>query len=115
MGTMGVVACERCRIVRWWEGARPLDPSEGIARSFGSFELVDRLPALRAPAREVLVYRPPSRRARSRLSGFPPHQWLLAADDLWMCHDGETLQLCPTNPLLADNLGRLVGQHVNAR
>ncbi|MDP8958333.1 MAG: hypothetical protein M3N51_03830, partial [Actinomycetota bacterium] len=77
-----------------------------LARLFGEFDLVGRLPALRAPAPEVLVYRPPNRRAASRLAAFPRLSWLEAAPDLWLSHDGDHLLLAPIDPLLLQNLTR---------
>lgn len=101
-----VTYCPECREVEWWEGESLLDPDEGMARLFGRFDLVGRLPALGAPGPEVLVYQPPARQARGRLAAFPRGVWLEAAPDLWLSHDGERLLLCPSRPLLLDNLAR---------
>lgn len=113
-GSTGVVACGNCGAVEWWSDGRPLDPAEGMARLFGRFELVAKLPSLRAPGPETLAYRPSSRRATSRLAAFPPHQWLLVADGLWLSHDGATLLLCPTDPVLAANMSS-EGRHQEVR
>ena len=101
-----VATCSACLTIEWWGHGRPLDPEEGITSLFGEFDLVDRLPAVRAPAPEILVYRPPQRRARSRLEAFPELVWLEAAPDLWLSHDGTHLLLAPTDPLLLANLDR---------
>lgn len=101
-----VATCSACLTIEWWGQGRPLDPAEGLARLFGEFDLVDRIPAVHAPAPEILVYRPPQRRARSRLGVFPELVWLEAAPDLWLSHDGTHLLLAPTDPLLLANLDR---------
>ena len=103
-GSIGVIACDVCGAVEWWADGSPLDAAEGMARLFGRYELVSTMPSLGAPAREVLAYRPPSRRTRTRLDAFPTHQWLQVAQGLWLSHDGSTLLLCPTDPLLAANM-----------
>ena len=110
IGRTGVVACGTCGAVEWWTDGRPLDPAEGMASAFGSFEFVDSLRALHAPAGEVLVYRAPTRRLRQRLNYFPVNRWLLVSPGLWMSHDGEMLLLCPDNPVLAGNLRPATGQ-----
>lgn len=99
-----VIACGDCGEVSYMGGQRRLDPAEGLARLFGVFDLAARLPAVGAPAPEVLAYTPPSRRARSHLAAFPPGVWLEAAPELWLSHDGETLVLAPQNPLYLDNM-----------
>lgn len=102
----GVVACRSCGEVEWWSTDRLLDPAEGMARLFGQFDLVRTMPAVRAPAAEVLVYRAPNRRARKSLTPFPSGVWLEAHPGLWLTHDGENLLLAPTDPNLARNLIR---------
>jgi len=101
-----VVACEECGIVEWFGAQRPLDPTEGMAALFGDFHLVGRLPAVRAPGREVLLYGAPGRKARACLEAFPAHVWLQVDTTLWLSHDGEHLLLVPTSPLLMENLTR---------
>lgn len=101
-----VVACEACGLVEWLGAARPLDPSEGMAALFGDFRLVGRLPAVRAPGQDVLMYRAPNRKAQGHLGAFPAHVWLMVDDNLWLSHDGEHLLLVPTTPLLLENLTR---------
>ncbi len=96
-----------------WEGdevtfareGRALDPAEGMAALFGRFELLAKLQAVRSPGPEVLVYRPPTPRARRRLDLFPAHTWLHAERGLWLTHDGEHLLLAPTDPVMAGNMG----------
>jgi hypothetical protein len=103
---VGVVACAACGTVGWWGADLPLDPVEGMTRLFGQFDLLGSLPSLRAPSSEVLVYRPPNWRHRSRLKAFPQGVWLEVNPDLWLTHDGEHLLLAPTDPLLSTNLQR---------
>ena len=102
----GVSACPTCGSVEWWDAHRPLDPAEGMARLFGQFDLLGAVPAVRAPAMEVLVYRPPNRRARRALSVFPSGLWLEAHPGLWVTHDGDNLLLAAADPILARNLVR---------
>ena len=99
-----VIACGPCGTVEWLGANRSLEPAEGIAALFGGFRLVSRLPAVRAPGDEVLMYRAPSRRARTHLRTFPPYVWMKVDTNLWLSHDGEHLLLVPTTPLLLDNL-----------
>ncbi|HKZ29689.1 MAG TPA: hypothetical protein VJ482_08630 [Acidimicrobiia bacterium] len=101
-----VVACDACATVEWLGPTRSLDPTEGMAKLFGNFSLVGRLPAVRAPGQEVLLYRAPGREAWANLDAFPPHVWLQVDANLWLSHDGEHLLLVPTTPLLMDNLTR---------
>jgi hypothetical protein len=103
-----VVACERCGLVEWLGTTRLLDPSEGMAALFGDFHLEGRLPAVRAPGQDVLMYRAPNRKAQGRLDAFPAHVWLMVDTHLWLSHDGENLLLVPTTPLLMENLTRRV-------
>lgn len=100
------MACAGCGLVEWFGSTRPIDPAEGMARLFGRFELIDKLPAVRAPGPDVLMYRPPNRGARTRLAAFPAHVWLRVDDQLWLSHDGRYLMLVPTTPLLMDNVTR---------
>jgi len=77
-----------------------------MAALFGNFELVGRLPAVRAPGDEVLLYRAPGRKEQGSLEAFPAHVWLRVDEYLWLSHDGEHLLLVPTIPLLMENLTR---------
>ncbi len=106
VGELSVASCSACGQVEWWGADRPLDPAAGMTRLFGQFDLVGRLPGLRAPGPEVLVYRPPGRRDHTALSAFPQGHWVEAAPDLWLSHDGSHLLLSPTDPLLLENLDR---------
>lgn len=101
-----VVACADCGEVAWFRDGRWLDPAEGMAALFGEYDLVGRLEALSAPAAEVLLYRPPSKRWRSHLEAFPKHVWLEASPDLFLSHDGEHLLLAPLSHVYFDNLTR---------
>lgn len=106
LGSLAVVACGECGSVEWFEAGRPLDAAAGMAAAFGDFDLVGSVPAVGAPAPEVLCYRPPRRSARSALDALPPFTWLRVQQDLWLCHDGELMLLAPTDPLLVRNLTR---------
>ena len=90
--------------VTWHLGQVEIDPADGMARLFGSFVLIGCLPALRAPAPDVLLYAPPNRRARTHLDLFPAHTWVEAQPGLWLTHDEEVLMLAPADPLIARNL-----------
>ncbi len=106
VGRVAVSACADCGRVEWFSTSGPIDPAEAMAVLFGSFEMVGPLDALGAPAPRVLAYRPPSGRKRSNLDAIPRRVWLKAGPHLWMSHDGETLLLAPTRPLVFDNLSR---------
>jgi hypothetical protein len=101
-----VVACDECDTVEWWGATGALDPAEGMAALFGDFRLVGRLPTVRAPGQEVLMYRAPGRKTRTYLGAFPSHVWMRVDTHLWLSHDGEHLLLVPTTPLLMENLTR---------
>ena len=87
--------------VRFVADGTVLDPDEGMARLFGRFELVGRLPAVGSPGPEVLMYRPPSSRHRSCLSELPARMWLRVQPHLWLTHDGDHLLLAPTGASFA--------------
>ncbi|REK11563.1 MAG: hypothetical protein DWQ40_12300 [Actinobacteria bacterium] len=106
VGDLLVSACDKCRRVEWRSRDGEVDPSEGMAALFGSFELVGTLDALGSPAPEVLVYAPPSVRKRRNLLAFPKRVWVKAAPDLWLTHDGENLLLATNHRLLFENLTR---------
>jgi hypothetical protein len=101
-----IVACENCRRVEWSDVGGEIDPSEGMAALFGSYELIGSLDALGSPAPEVLVYRAPSAKRKRNLAPFPAHVWVKAAPDLWLTHDGENLLLATNHRLLFENLTR---------
>lgn len=102
---VGVVACEACETIDWWGETGLIDATEALRRLFGDLELVGRLPALAAPAPEVLVYRASTRRHRRHLGVFPEHVWLRAHPGLWLSHDGESLVLAPTDRSVTSRLG----------
>lgn len=106
MGRIAVTVCVDCGRVDWLSDDGPIDPAEGLANLFGSYDLVGHLDALAAPSPTVLVYAPPSSRKRRNLAGFPANHWLKVAPDLWLCHDGETLLLATNHKLLIENLTR---------
>lgn len=105
-GNLLVSACAGCSTVEWRDAAGEIDPAEGLAALFGSYELIGNLDALGSPAPEVLVYRPPSNRKKRNLAPFPAHVWVKAAPDLWLTHDGENLLLATNHRLLFENLTR---------
>ena len=102
---IGVVACADCQTVDWWDAAGVVDSTAALQRLFGDLELEGTLPALAAPAPEVLVYRADGRRARKVLGVFPRRVWLRAHPGLWLSHDGERLLLAPTDRSLVGRLG----------
>lgn len=106
VGGLYVAACATCRQVDWSDQSGELDPSEGMAALFGSFELIGTLDALGSPAPEVLVYQAPSVRKRRNLAAFPEKTWVKAAPDLWLTHDTERLLLATNHRLLFENLIR---------
>jgi hypothetical protein len=101
-----VTACEVCKRVEWNDGQGEIDPSEGMAALFGSFQFVGSLDAIGSPAPEILVYESPSARKRRNLLAFPAHVWVKAGPDLWLTHDGENLLLATNHRLLFENLTR---------
>jgi hypothetical protein len=101
-----VSACAQCRQVEWAGRDGEVDPSEGMATLFGNYELIGALDALGSPAPELLVYRAPSIKKRRHLIAFPKGQWVKAAPDLWLTHDGEKLLLATNHRLLFENLIR---------
>ncbi|HLF61791.1 MAG TPA: hypothetical protein VI980_11510 [Acidimicrobiia bacterium] len=106
VGRVAVAACADCGQVDWFSDAGPLDPAEGMAYLFGTYDLVDHLDALAAPAPSVLVYAPPSARKRRNLDVMPKHVWLKVGVNLWLSHDGQRLLLATNQQLLIDNLTR---------
>lgn len=105
-GKVAVIACGDCSRVEWFSASGPIDPAEGMAALFGSYDLIGPMDALGAPTSQVLVYQPPSTRKRANLKTMPRRVWLKAGPHLWMSHDGEVLLLAPTSPLVFENLIR---------
>ena len=106
VGRVAVSACAECGEVSWLSDAGPIDPAEGLAWLFGSYDLVAHLDALGAPAPTVLAYNAPSARKRNNLNALPKHVWLRVAPGLWLSHDGEILLLATNQALLLENLTR---------
>lgn len=88
-----VKVCGKCREVRFRCAEGSADPWEALAALFGDYRLVGRIDAIRAPAAEVLAYRPGRPENAAALEAAPPHRWFKAADRLWMCHDRSLLLL----------------------
>lgn len=106
VGRIAVAACADCGTIQWFSSEGPVDHAEAIAALFGDYDLVGPLHALGAPSDKVLAYVPPSGRRRKHLDALPMKVWLKAAPHLWMSHDGKTLLLATTQPLLFENLLR---------
>ncbi|CAN5753570.1 hypothetical protein BH23ACT5_BH23ACT5_22710 [soil metagenome] len=104
-GQTGVIACSDCGLVEWFGTSGPIDSAEAMAALFGSFDLIGSMPAIGAPAEQVLAYRP-TRARRGALSVLPAKTWLQAGPDLWLATDGATLLLASPNQLMVDNLTR---------
>lgn len=105
-GRIAISACADCGTVDWFSHAGAIDPAEGLAYLFGSYDLIGELDALGAPSAKVLVYSAPNGRRRRNLSALPANTWLKVAPHLWLSHDGEVLLLATDQPLLMDNLTR---------
>ena len=106
LGRVAVTACADCGLVGWLSDTGPIDPAEGLAYLFGSYDLIAHLDALGAPAPTVLAYRAPNVRKRKHLAALPKHVWLSVAPSLWLSHDGEVLLLATNQKLLLENLTR---------
>jgi hypothetical protein len=106
MGRVAVAACAECGEVSWLSDTGPVDPAEGMAYLFGSYDLVAHLDALAAPAPTVLAYNAPNARKRKNLAALPRRVWLRVAPNLWLSHDGEILLLATDHRLLLENLTR---------
>lgn len=104
-GRTSVVACGECGLLEFFGAGGLLDPAEGVAALFGNYDLVGPMAAVGAPARRVLVYRPPMGR-KGALGVLPEGVWLRAGADLWIASDRRTLMLATSNELLVDNLTR---------
>lgn len=106
MGRVAVAACEDCGTVDWFSDAGPIDPAEGLAHLFGSYDLIGQIDAVRAPSPRVLAYQPSSSRKGRNLMVMPAQVWLKVGPDLWLSHDNETLLLATNHELLIENLTR---------
>ena len=106
VGHIAVSSCEDCARIDWFSDTGPVDSAEAMAALFGTYDLVGPLDALNAPSSKVLAYAPPNGRKRKHLDALPKHVWLKAGPSLWMSHDGETLLLATTQPMLFENLTR---------
>lgn len=104
-GRTAVVACGSCGVLQFFGKTGPLDPAEGVAALFGSYDLIGPLPAVGAPARDVLAYRPPLRK-RGALGLLPLGEWLGVSEELWIASGGDVLLLATSNRLVVDNLTR---------
>jgi len=99
-----VVACGDCGEVSFRDAGGSVARRAGLARLFGQFDLEGSLPAVGAPAREVLLYRAPNGRARRGLHCIPSGAWLEVDDGLWLSHDGEHLLLAHDAPWITRRL-----------
>jgi hypothetical protein len=105
-GRTGVIACAGCGLVEWFgAGGRPVDSAEAMAALFGSYDLIGPVPAVAAPARRVLAYRP-NRGGKAALQLLPPRSWLHAGPQLWLATEGELLLLATPDELMVENLTR---------
>lgn len=104
-GRTGVLACGNCGLLEFFSAGRTLDPDEGMAALFGDYDLVSTLPAVGAPGRKVLAYRP-NRGGRRSLDLLPVATWMRAGARLWIASDGDFLLLATSDDLLVANLTR---------
>lgn len=106
IGQVAVSACAECGQIEWLSREGRLDHAEAVAALFGAYELIGPLDALGSPTDRVLAYSPPSHKKRRNLDALPKNVWLKAGPSLWMSHDGDTLLLATTEPVLLENLTR---------
>lgn len=106
VGRIAVSACADCGEIDWMSRDGWVDHAEAMAALFGSYDLIGPLDALGAPTDRVLAYSPPSPKKRRNLNALPKHVWLKAGPRLWMSHNGETLLLATSEPMLFENLTR---------
>lgn len=104
-GRTSVVACAACGLVQFFGPAGLLDPAEGMAALFGTYDLIDSVPAVGAPAPLVLAYRP-SRGKKGALGLLPPGCWLRVGSELWVAAGDGVLLLATPDRLMVDNLTR---------
>lgn len=104
-GRTSVVACAACGRVEFFGPAGALDPAEGMAALYGSYDLIGSLPAVGAPAPCVLAYRP-SRGRRGALDLLPPATWLRVESELWVAAGEAVLLLATPDRLMVENLTR---------
>ncbi len=104
-GDLRVGGCSACGEVRFRDVTGGSDPWNAIGALFGDYQLVGPVDTIRAPASEVLAYRPSQPADQAALKVTPPHQWFKANEHLWMCHDGQLLLLAHQWP----SVSRLIG------
>lgn len=104
-GRTSVVACGTCGLVQFFSPEGPLDPAEGMAALFGSYDLIGSLSAVGAPAPYVLAYRP-SRGKKGALGMLPPGTWLQVGGALWVAAREGVLLLATSDRLMVENLTR---------
>ena len=99
-----VGTCRECRRIRFG-GPAGHDAWSSMSTLFGTYELVDRIDAVLAPAAEVLAYRSRCPGDLEALRVAPPHQWFRVNDHLWMCHDESLLLLAHGSPAVSRAVG----------
>lgn len=104
-GRTSLVACAACGLVQFFGLDGPLDPAEGMAALYGSYDLIGPLPAVGAPAPCVLAYRP-SRGKKGALELLPACSWLRVTSELWVAAGEGVLLLATPNQLMVENLTR---------
>lgn len=104
-GRTTVVACAACGLVQFFGPAGALDPAEGLAALFGSYDLVGAVSAVGAPAPVVLAYRP-SLGKKGALGVLPTGCWLRVGPELWVASGDGVLQLATPDRLMVENLTR---------
>ena len=104
-GRTSVVACATCGLVQFFGPAGALDPAEGMAALFGTYDLIGSMPAVGAPAPVVLAYRP-GRGKKDALGLLPTGHWLRVGPELWVAAGEGVLMLATPDWLMVDNLTR---------
>lgn len=104
-GRTSVVACAACGLVEFFGPAGAIDPAEGMAALFGTYDLIGSLPAVGAPAPVVLAYRP-SRGKKAALDSLPSGCWLRVGTELWVAAGDGVLVLATPDRLMVENLTR---------
>ena len=82
-----------------------VSPIVALGRLFGEFDLVGGLDAVRAPGREVLMYRAGDLLSAAALRVIEPNEWFCADQELWICHDGAHLLFAHDHPMVSDLMG----------